>query len=48
MDIFEKWLAATEAAKNNNEPHDNWGSCCSGCPYWGQPHKPCCACERSK
>lgn len=24
---------------------DNWGSCCSTCPYWGEAYKPCSVCS---
>jgi len=24
---------------------DDWGECCSDCKWWGQPHKPCAACQ---
>lgn len=24
---------------------DNWGKCCSTCPYWGEAYKPCSCCE---
>ena len=24
---------------------DNWGKCCSNCPYWGEAYKPCSCCD---
>lgn len=50
QDNTDKSVPVTDKPKEYKHPacwndHDNWSSCCSSCPYWGEPYKPCDVCE---
>lgn len=48
----DRWAECVARSRRNaeldrhmHESRDNWGPCCSGCQWSGQPHKPCAVCK---